>query len=91
MELMAETVLNEAGHDMSESLTGPEFARNKAHLAITKPYLMHEVLAFSGLYLFAKDTLRRGLMTRALFHQPGVCDWYSSIQLPPPKDTVWLY
>jgi len=66
---MAEALLNEAEYDLSDPLTARDFARNKAHLATTKPYLMHEMLAFSGLYLFAKNRSRRELMTRALFHQ----------------------
>jgi hypothetical protein len=69
MELMAEALLNEAEHDLSDQLTARDYARNLAHLALTKPYLMHEMLAFHGLHLFAKDTSRRELMTRALFHQ----------------------
>jgi hypothetical protein len=40
-----------------------------AQLAVTKPCLMHEMLAFHGLHLFAKDGSRRELITRALFHQ----------------------
>jgi hypothetical protein len=69
MELMAEALLNEAEHDLSDQLTARDFARNLAQLATTKPYLMHEMLAFHGLHRFAKDTSRRDLMTRALFHQ----------------------
>jgi hypothetical protein len=40
-----------------------------AQLATTKAYLMHEMLAVSGLHRFSKDKARRELMTRALYHQ----------------------
>jgi hypothetical protein len=69
MELMAEALLNEAEHDPLDQLAARDYARNLARLATTKPYLMHEMLAMHGLCLFAKDTSRRDLMTRALFHQ----------------------
>jgi hypothetical protein len=69
MELMAEALLNEAEHNLSDQMTARDHARNLAQLAITKPYLMHEMLAFHGLHLFMKDRSRRELMTRALFHQ----------------------
>jgi hypothetical protein len=66
---MAEALLNEAEHDLSDGLTARDYARNLAQLAVTKPCLMHEMLAFHGLHLFAKDGSRRELITRALFHQ----------------------
>jgi hypothetical protein len=69
MEIMAEALLNEAEHDLSDGLTARDYARNLAQLAVTKPCLMHEMLAFHGLHLFAKDGSRRELITRALFHQ----------------------
>jgi hypothetical protein len=69
MELMAEALLNEAEHFPCDQLTARDYARNLARLAIATPYLMHEMLALHGLRLFAKDTSRRDLMARALFHQ----------------------
>jgi len=69
MELMAEALLNEAEHFPCDQLTARDYSRNLAKLAIATPYLMHELLAVHGLRLFAHDTTRRDLMTRALFHQ----------------------
>lgn len=69
MELMAEALLNETEHFSCDQSTARDYARNVAQLAIARPYLMHELLAVHGLRLFASDTSRRDLMTRALFHQ----------------------
>jgi hypothetical protein len=69
MELMTEALLNEAEYDTIDQSTARDYKRNLVKLAVTKQYLLHEMLAFHGLHLFAKNMSRRELITRALFHQ----------------------
>jgi hypothetical protein len=69
LELMAEALLNATTDNFPDHVDSLDFTRKKAQLATTKPYLMHEMLAVSGLYLFSKNASRRELMTRALYHQ----------------------
>lgn len=69
LELMADALLNNVNDTFPDHVDTREFTFKKAQLATTRPYLMHEMLAVSGLHRFSKDTSRREIMTRALYHQ----------------------
>lgn len=69
LEIMADALLNNANDTFPNHVDARDFTLKKAQLATTKPYLMHEMLAAAGLYRFSKDSSRRELMTRALYHQ----------------------
>lgn len=66
---MADAFLNETNATFSNHVDTQDFMFKMAQLATTKAYLMHEMLAVSGLHRFSKDEARRELMTRALYHQ----------------------
>ena len=66
---MADALLANMDNTFPDHVDTQEFMFKQARLAATKPYLMHEMLAFAGLHRFSKDKARRELMTRALYHQ----------------------
>jgi hypothetical protein len=66
---MADAFLNDTDDLLPDHVDTRDFMFKMAQLATTKAYLMHEVLAVSGLRRFSKDKTRRELMTRALYHQ----------------------
>lgn len=78
---MADALLNNANDMCPDHVDAREFTLRRAHLAATKPYLMHEMLAFTGLYLFYKDSSRRELMARALHHQSEALRLIQSVDL----------
>lgn len=78
---MADALLNNANDMCPDHVDAREFTFRRAQLAATKPYLMHEMLAFTGLYRFSKDSSRRELMTRALHHQSEALRLIQSIDL----------
>lgn len=69
LELMADAFLNDTDDLLPTHVDTRDFMFQMAQLATTKTYLMHEMLAVSGLRRFSKDRGRRELMTRALYHQ----------------------
>jgi hypothetical protein len=69
LELMADAFLDDTDVQLPRYVDTRDFMFNMAQLATTKAYLMHEMLAVSGLRRFSKDKARRELMTRALYHQ----------------------
>ena len=69
LELMADALLSDTSDDFPDHVNTREYMSKKAQLATTKTYLMHEMLAVSGLHRFSKDKARQELMTRALYHQ----------------------
>jgi hypothetical protein len=69
LELMADALLDNTSDIFPDHVDTREYMFKKAQLATTKTYLMHEMLAVSGLHRFSKDKTRRELMTRALYHQ----------------------
>ena len=66
---MADAFLNATDVQLPQCADTRDFMFNMAQLATTKAYLMHEMMAVSGLRLFSKAQARRELMTRALHHQ----------------------
>lgn len=66
---MAHAFLNDTNGMFPNDVDTREFMFKMTQLATAKAYLMHEMLAVSGLHQFSKDQARRELMTRALYHQ----------------------
>lgn len=66
---MADAFLDDTDDLLPNHVDTRDFMSKMAQLATTKAYLMHEVLAVSGLRRFSKDQTRRELMNRALYHQ----------------------
>lgn len=69
LELMVDAFLNDTDSMFPSGVNTRDFMSKMAQLATKKTYLMHEMLAVSGLHRFSNDQPRRELMTRALYHQ----------------------
>jgi len=69
LELMATLCLGDLSDVFPPNVNGPDLSRKIMRLAITTPFLMHQMLALSAFRIFADDTNRKELMTRASYHQ----------------------